>query len=257
MSRVSPAIVDTSKVPSERQRLEDVGYMTCMTLVLLGNYAQTGHFGGPLAYTPFNVSLHLAGPAAGGLRFDYRRPKHPYSDKFMLAAGHCAPTCYARWMIMGEALYRRHEATGAGRYRVAPDLSMLSVDALGFRRGAGALRTLLADQGLADHPLFVQAKGRGIRSLPGHIESTDVTNDVNGGPSGVGIATAAGKAAFWDFIGAPSGSPKIFAFEGEFAMCAGHAQEVKTQAMALQVGKRLRIFFSDNNAGIDDALIGG
>ena len=175
----------------------------------------------------------------------------------MLAAGHCAPTCYALWMIMGEALYRKHQATGDRRYYVAPDVAMLPVDALGFRRGAGALKTLLADQGLSDHPLFAQAKGRGIRALSGHIESTDVTNDVNGGPSGVGIATAAGKAAFWDIVGAPMGSPKIIAFEGEFAMCAGHAQELKTQAIALQVGKRLRIFFSDNNAGIDDALIGG
>ena len=78
--------------------------MTCMTLVLLGNYAQTGHFGGPLAYTPYNVATHLAGPDQGGLRFDYRRPKHPYSDKFMLAAGHCAPTSYALWMILGQAL---------------------------------------------------------------------------------------------------------------------------------------------------------
>ena len=92
-----------------------------MTLTLLGNYAQTGHFGGPLAYTPFNVAAHLAGPASGGLRYDYRRPKHPYGDKFMLAAGHCAPTCYALWMIMGEALYRRHQATGDRRYHVAPD----------------------------------------------------------------------------------------------------------------------------------------
>ena len=32
----------------DRRRLEDIGFMTCMTLVLLGNYAQTGHFGGPL-----------------------------------------------------------------------------------------------------------------------------------------------------------------------------------------------------------------
>ena len=176
----------------------------------------------------------------------------------MLAAGHCAPTCYALWMIMGEALARGSiEATGDRRYYVAPDVAMLSVDALGFRRGAGALKTLLEDNGLADHPLFAQAKGRGIRALSGHIESTDVTNDVNGGPSGVGIATAAGKAAFWDIVGAPIGSPKIVAFEGEFAMCAGHAQELKTQAIALQAGKRLRIFFSDNNAGIDDALIGG
>jgi len=247
-----------AQMPShELERLEDVSFMTCMTLVLLGNYAQTGHFGGPLAYTPFNVATHLAGPERGGLRYDYRRPKHPYSDKFMLAAGHCAPTCYALWIIMGEALARKFEATGDRRYYVAPDLAMLSIDALGFRRGAGALAHLLADQGLVDHPLFAQAKGRGIRALSGHIESTDVTNDVNGGPSGIGIATAAGKAAFWDIVGAPAGAPKIVAFEGEFAMCAGHAQELKTQALALQVGKRLRIFFSDNNAGIDDALIGG
>ena len=237
--------------------MEDVGFMTCMTLVLLGNYAQTGHFGGPLAYTPFNVSAHLAGRAQGGLHYDYRRPKHPYSDKFMLAAGHCAPTCYALWIILGEALARKYAATGDKRYYVAPDVAMLAIDAIGFRRGAGALKNLLADHGLADHPRFAQAKGRGIRALSGHIESTDVTNDVNGGPSGVGIATAAGKAAFWDFVGAQAGSPKIIAFEGEFAMCAGHAQELKTQALALQVGKRLRIFFSDNNAGIDDALIGG
>jgi transketolase len=242
---------------TDRERMEDVGFMTCMTLTLLGNYAQTGHFGGPLAYTPFNVATHLAGPENGGLRYDYRRPKHPYSDKFMLAAGHCAPTCYALWMIMGEALGRRYRSTGDRKYYVAPDIAMLPVDALGFRRGAGALKTLLADNGLSDHPLFAQAKGRGIRALSGHIESTDVTNDVNGGPSGVGIATAAGKAAFWDIVGAPMGRPKIVAFEGEFAMCAGHAQELKTQAIALQAGKRLRVFFSDNNAGIDDALIGG
>src|SRR6516164_2001301 len=253
----SPRSDTAPRFPYDRRRLEDVGYMTCMTLTLLGNYAQTGHFGGPLAYTPFNVAAHLVGPELGGLRYDYRRPKHPYCDKFMLAGGHCAPTCYALWMIQGQSMYRKHQATGDPRYRVAPDLAVLPVDALGFRRGAGALKTLLSDQGLTDHPLFEEAKGRGIRALSGHIESTDFTNDVNGGPSGVGVATAAGKAAFWDFIGAPSGSPKVIAFEGEFAMCAGHAQELKTQAIALQVGKRLRIFFSDNNAGIDDALIGG
>jgi transketolase len=246
-----------SLTAQELQRLQDVGFMTCMTLVMLGNYHQTGHFGGPLAYTPFNVAAHLLGPERGGLRYDYRRPKHPHGDKFMLAAGHCAPTCYALWMILGEALDRKHRSTGDARYRVDPHVAMLPVDALGFRRGAGALRTLLAEQGLEDDPLFAQAKGRGIRALSGHIESTDLTNDVNGGPSGVGVATAAGKAAFWDIVGAGAGSPKVIALEGEFAMCAGHAQELKTQAIALQVGKRLRIFFSDNNAGIDDRLIGG
>jgi transketolase len=237
--------------------LEDIGFMTCMTLVLLGNYVQTGHFGGPLAYTPYNVAVHLVGPKLGGLRFDYRRPKHPYGDKFMLAGGHCVPTCYALWMIMGEALARKHASTGEQRYYVDPKVAMLPIDSLGFRRGAGALATLLKDHGLDDHPLFAQAKLRGLRPLAGHSESTDVTNDVNGGPSGVGVATAAGKAAFWDIAGAPMSSPKVIAFEGEFAMTEGHAQELKTQALALQVGKRLRILFSDNNAGIDDSLIGG
>ena len=241
----------------ERERLEDVGFVTSMTLVLLGNYAQTGHFGGPLAYTPYNVATHLAGPALGGLRFDYRRPKHPYSDKFMLAGGHCVPTCYALWMIMGQALERRYAATGNRRYYVDPKDAILPIDALGFRRGAGAMRTILQEHRLADHPLFAQAKARGIKALAGHAESIDVTNDVNGGPSGIGVATAAGKAAFWDIAGASMAGPKIVAFEGEFAMTEGHAQELKTQAIALQVGKRLRVMLSDNDAGIDDSLIGG
>jgi transketolase len=231
--------------------------MTCMTLVLLGNYSQTGHFGGPLSYTPFNVATHLAGPDLGGLQFDYRRPKHPYADKFMLAGGHCIPTCYALWMVMGEALARQHASTGDRRYYADPDVAMLPIDALGFRRGAGAMQTLLQDHGLVDHPLFAQAKLRGIKALAGHAESVDVTNDVNGGPSGIGVATAAGKAAFWDMAGASMTGPKVIAFEGEFAMTEGHAQELKTQALALKVGKRLRVLLSDNNAGIDDALIGG
>ena len=186
----------------ERQRLEDVGFMTCMTLVLLGNYAQTGHFGGPLAYTPFNVAMHLVGPERGGLRYDYRRPKHPFSDKFMMAAGHSVPTCYALYMILGQALERKFKLTGDKRYYVDPEVAMLPIDALGFRRGAGAMKTILSENGLADDPLFAQAKARGIKALSGHAESIDVTNDVNGGPSGVGIATAAGKAAFWDMAGA-------------------------------------------------------
>ena len=248
--------VEPLKVDYDRERFEDIGYMTCMTLVLLGNYSQTGHFGGPLAYTPYNVAIHLAGPELGGLRYDYRHPKHPFGDKFMLAGGHNIPTAYALWMIMGEAMARKHAATGEARYYVDPQVAVLPIDALGFRRGAGALRTLLQDQGLQDHPLFAQAKLRGIRSLAGHSETTDVTNDVNGGPSGLGIATAGGKAAFWDFVGAPH-SLKVLAFEGEFAMTEGHAQELKTQALALQVGKRLRILLSYNNAGIDDTLLNG
>ena len=240
----------------DRERLEDVGFLTAMTLTLMGNYAQTGHFGGPLAYTPYNVAMHLVGPEHGGLRYDYRRPKHPFGDKLLLAGGHNIPTLYALWIIMGEAMTRRYAETGHDRYQVDPRIAMLSIDCLGFRRGALALSTLLSDCGLEDDPLFNQAKLRGIRSLAGHSETTDLINDVNGGPSGIGVATAAGKAAFWDFMGAGD-SPKIMALEGEFAMTSGHSQELKTQALAQQVGKRLRILLSYNNAGIDDSLIDG
>lgn len=239
----------------DKGRLEDIGFLTAMALVMLGNYAQTGHFGGPLAYTPYTVSMHLVGPELGGLRFDYRRPKHPYADKFMLAGGHNAPVTYALWMIMGEALARKHAETGDERYAADPKQAMLSIDALGFRRGKGALKSLLRDNDLEDHPLMAQAKIRGIRALAGHAETTDLTNDVNGGPSGIGIATAAGKAAFWDMVGAPA-SLKVLALEGEFALTSGHSQEMKTAAVAQQVGKRLRILLSYNNAGIDDELVG-
>lgn len=239
----------------ESEHVKDIGFMTCMTLVLMGNYAQTGHFGGPLAYTPFCVASHLVGPENGGLRFDYRRPKHPYSDKFMLAGGHNAPSTYAMWMIMGEALNRKFNNTGNNKYKVDPNIAMLPIDVLGFRRGSIPLQTLLDENGLTDHPEMAQAKLRGIRALSGHSETTDLTNDVNGGPSGIGIATAAGKAAFWDMMGAPD-DLKVIAMEGEFAMTSGHSQEMKTQAVAQQVGKRLRIFLSFNNAGIDDELVG-
>ena len=256
-AKTTPAITDRSvQLPEyDRERLEDIGFLTSMTLVLLGNYHQTGHFGGPTAYAPYTVASHLAGPENGGLTFDYRRPKHPFADRFMLAGGHNVPVMYALWIIMGEALDRKHTETGDDRYKADPKTSMLAIDALGFRRGAGALKTILEENDLADHPLMAQAGIRGIRALAGHSESTDLTNDVNGGPSGIGIATAAGKAAFWDMMGADP-SLKIIAIEGEFALTSGHSQEFKTQAVAQRVGKRLRVLLSYNNAGIDDELIG-
>ena len=134
----------------DQQEMKDIGFMTCMSIVLLGNYAQTGHYGGPLAYTPFNVAAHLCGPELGGLRYDYRRPKHPFSDKFLLAGGHNAPAAYALWMIMGHALERRHRLTGDKRYYVNPVDAILPIDALGFRRGTAALKNLLADNGHVD-----------------------------------------------------------------------------------------------------------
>ena len=63
-------VIETSEISLpdyDRDKLDDVAYMTAMTLVLMGNYCQTGHFGGPLAYTPYTVATHLVGPELGGL----------------------------------------------------------------------------------------------------------------------------------------------------------------------------------------------
>ena len=143
------------------------------------------------------------------MRYDYRRPKHPFGDKFMMAAGHSVPTCYALWMILGQAMARKYTATGDARYYVDPKVAMLPIDALGFRRGAGAMKDPPART--TTWPTIrcsPRPKLRGIKALAGHAESIDVTNDVNGGPSGVGVATAAGKAAFWDMHRAPEPRPR-------------------------------------------------
>ena len=155
----------------DKQYLDDVSFVTAMTLVLMGNYCQTGHFGGPLAYTPYTVASHLIGPELGGLKYDYRRPKHPFSDKFMLAGGHNAPVTYALWMVLGEALYRKHQATGDKKYLADYDQTLLPIDCIGFRRSKKGMETILSENGLTEHPSMKQAKVRGIRALSGHSES--------------------------------------------------------------------------------------
>jgi transketolase len=159
-------------------------------------------------------------------------------------------------MVLYEAMAKQFELTGDKKYYVDPKISIRGIDSIGFRRTQEAVSKILEQNGLQDHPNFKEYKGRGIRALMGHSETTDVTNDVNGGPSGIGVAGGPGRALFWDIFQAPE-SMKVIAFEGEFAFTEGHAQELKTLALAQKVGKRFRLYFSDNNAGIDDAMIGG
>jgi len=249
---VAPPSADATLVKD----LDDIGFLTAMTIVLMCNYASSGHFGGPMSYTPGVVTAHLGGPENGCLSYDIRDPKMPLTDRFMMTGGHCAPTCYALWMVLYQAMESQYKATGDEKYRCDPKVAILPVDIVGFRRSPGKCAAILHESGLQNHPMFAQAKGRGVRALMGHTETTDCTNDVNGGPSGIGVSTSAGKAMFWDKVGASS-KLKVMAFEGEFALTEGHAQELKTIAVAQQVGKRLRLFFSFNNAGIDDSLVGG
>ncbi len=78
-AKTTPAITDRSvQLPEyDRERLEDIGFLTSMTLVLLGNYHQTGHFGGLTVSVPYRMPSPLAGPHNCCLTVSYRRPKHP------------------------------------------------------------------------------------------------------------------------------------------------------------------------------------
>ena len=71
------------------------------------------------SYLPADFSGEL-----GGMRYDYRRPKHPFGDKFMLAGGRNIPTGYALWMIMGQALERKYKATGDPRCCADPKVAI-------------------------------------------------------------------------------------------------------------------------------------
>ena len=248
------SLVEPLTTPYDRERLEDVGFMTCMTLVLLGNYAQTGHFGGPLAYTPYNVATHLAGPISVDCA-STTVVKHPYSDKFMLAGGHCIPTCYALWMLMGQALARKYEATGNKRThrsarRDSPDRCARfparcrrDDDAAEGPRARRSSALRAGEAAWDSCPCWTcrehRCHQRRQRRAVWNRHRDRGRQDCVLGRHGCGYRR------------------KVIAFEGEFAMTEGHAQELKTQALALKVGKRLRVMFSDNNAGIDDALIGG
>ena len=103
---------------------------------------------------------------------------------------------------MGQALERKFTATGDRRYYADPEVRDPADRRARVPPRRGCPQDAAAGSGARRHPLFAQAKARGIKALAGHAESVDVTNDVNGGPSGIGVATAAGKAAFWDVAGA-------------------------------------------------------
>ena len=191
-------------------------------LVLLGNYAQTGHFGGPLAYTPYNVATHLAAPISVDCA------STTVGRSILTATSSCSPaaTAFQRatlWMLMGQALARKYEATGNKRYYVDPHVAILPIDALGFRRGAGAMKTLLQDHGprrssaLRAGEVARDSRARGAcREHRRHQRRQRRTvrhwHRDRGRQSGVLGRHGRGIAA-----------PKVIAFEGEFAMTEGHA----------------------------------
>ena len=99
-----------------------------------------GHFGGPLAYTPFNVATHLAGPRSGRAALRLSAPEASLQRQVHAGRGPLRSDLLRAVDDHGRgARAEVCRRPGDRRYYVAPDVAMLSVDALGFRRGAGAL----------------------------------------------------------------------------------------------------------------------
>ena len=70
------------------------------------------------------------------------------------------------------------------------------------------------------------------------------------------MATAAGKAAFWDMAGTVD-APKMIALEGEFAMTKRRCAGTKNPGPRAEGWQLFRVVLLVNNAGIDDELLGG
>lgn len=185
------------------------------------NYRQSGHPGGSRSKVHMLVSLLLS----GAMRWDLRRPWLPFGDRFVLGAGHTAPLIYSTLAVMNEALRACHEQTGEERYAFPEDgrFALTWESLLGLRRRNG---------------------------LPGHAEMEGRTLFLkfNTGPSGHGMAPAAGEALALKLAGADG--VKVFVFEGEGGLTPGGAHEAKNTAWGL--GLSNLVFLIDwNDYGID------
>lgn len=184
------------------------------------NLRQSGHPGGSRS----KVHALVATLLSGIMRWDIRDPAKPYTDRFILVAGHTVPLVYATLAALNEAMRAKYEQTGDDRYRV-PDAHRLTwEDLLTFRRRDG---------------------------LPGHAEAGGKTQMLkfNTGPSGHGSPPAAGEALALKRAGA--GDVRVFALEGEAGLTAGASHEVKNTAWGLGLDN-LYYIVDWNDYGIDD-----
>ena len=192
----------------------------CIDLML--NHRQSGHPGGSRSKVHTLVATLLSGAA----RCDLLRPWRPFSDRFVLSAGHTVPLIYATLATLNEIVRRRHAASGDPRFAF-PDAgrwALLPEDLLKLRRRGG---------------------------LPGHAEMEGKTLFLkwNTGPSGHGMPPAAGEAVALKLAGA--GDVKVFVMEGEGGLTPGASHETKNSAWGL--GLSNLVFLLDwNDYGIDD-----
>ena len=216
-------VVRLSKAASsDLEHLETLKHLVDECIDIPLNYRQSGHPGGSRSKVHMFLSLLLS----GGMRWDLRRPWLAYGDRFVLAAGHTVPLIYSVLAVLNEGLRSRYEATGDGRFAF-PDEGRFALtweDLLGLRRRGG---------------------------LPGHAEMAGKTLFLkfNTGPSGHGMAPAAGEALALKLAGAED--VKVFAVEGEGGLTPGGAfHETKNAAWGL--GLSNLVFLIDwNDFGID------
>ena len=199
---------------------EKIGDLIDQSIDLMLNLRQSGHPGGSRSKVPLMVATTLG----AGMRWDIRRPEHPFGDRYVLVAGHCNPGTYAMLAVYNEALRIMHERTGDERYLVPK-----------------AEERMLTWEDL----LWLRHNGH----LPGHAEMEGKTLffKFNTGPSGHGAPAALGEAVALKHAGSDT---KVFAVEGEGGHTAGTHHEVKNSAYGL--GLDNLIYLMDwNDHGID------
>ena len=199
---------------------EKISDLTDQCIDLMLNLRQSGHPGGSRSKVPIMVAATLG----AGMRWDIRRPEHPFGDRYVLIAGHCNPGTYAMLAVYNEALRIMHEKTGDPRYSVPKaDERQLTWEDL----------------------LLLRHNGQ----LPGHAEMEGKTMffKFNTGPSGHGAPAALGEALALKHAGSTA---RVFAMEGEGGHSAGAHHEVKNSAFGL--GLDNLIYLMDwNDHGID------
>ncbi|TDJ71283.1 MAG: transketolase [Planctomycetota bacterium] len=199
---------------------EKIGDMIDQCIDLMLNLRQSGHPGGSRSKVPIMVATTLG----AGMRWDIRRPEHPFGDRYVLIAGHCNPGTYAMLAVYNEALRIVHERSGDARYLVpkADERQLTWEDLLWLRHNG---------------------------HLPGHAEMEGKTLffKFNTGPSGHGAPAALGEALALKHAGTDT---RVFAMEGEGGHTAGSHHEVKNSAFGLGLDNLIYLF-DWNDHGID------
>jgi transketolase len=204
------------------ERWQVVGDLIDESIDLALNYRQSGHPGGSRSKMHMLLALMLS----GAMRWDVLRPWRRFGDRFVLSAGHTVPLVYCTLAVLNEAFRLRQARDADPRFAFPDD-------------GRWALTW----------PDLLKLRRRG--GLPGHAEMEGKTLFLkfNTGPSGHGMAPAAGEALALKLAGAEQ--VKVFTIEGEGGLTPGGAHEARHTAWGL--GLNNLVFLIDwNDFGIDE-----